>query len=149
MLTAFYILPYLRFGVKNYTFRVQEASLLSQYGGEDGCQEFLCRIVKTSSFCGIIFPTTWLIYKPKIEAITGELASPWKVRDAFLGAGLYLKAFGADTKSYTKEIGAVTAYLCGTSYMTTRCKQAGGYWYRSSVMKNADQWEDWIDEGLF
>jgi len=106
-----------------------------QWGGAMGPAQFI--------------PTTWLIYKPKIEAITNETANPWKVRDAFLAAGLYLKAFGANTKIYTKEIGAVTAYLCGTSYMTTRCKQAGGYWYRSSVMKNATQWEDWIDEGVF
>lgn len=106
-----------------------------QWGGAMGPAQFI--------------PTTWQIYKPKIEAITGELANPWRVRDAFLAAGLYLKDFGAASQILQKEIGAVTAYLCGTSYMTSRCQQAGGYWYRSSVMENASQWEDWIEEGVF
>jgi membrane-bound lytic murein transglycosylase B len=106
-----------------------------QWGGAMGPAQFI--------------PTTWKIYKPKIEAITGQMANPWKVRDAFLAAGLYLKDFGANSQILQKEIGAVTAYLCGTSYMTSRCQQAGGYWYRSSVIKNASQWEDWIEEGVF
>jgi len=106
-----------------------------QWGGAMGPAQFI--------------PTTWLLYESKIEAITGETANPWRVRDAFLAAGLYLKAFKADTQILQKEIGAVTAYLCGTSYMTSRCQQAGGYWYRSLVIKNASQWEDWIEEGVF
>lgn len=106
-----------------------------QWGGAMGPAQFI--------------PTTWKLYKPKVEAITNKTASPWVVRDAFLAAGLYLKAFGADSQILQKEIGAVTAYLCGTSYMTSRCQQAGGYWYRNLVMKNASEWEDWIEEGVF
>ncbi|MBU3918515.1 lytic murein transglycosylase [Patescibacteria group bacterium] len=106
-----------------------------QWGGAMGPAQFM--------------PATWLSYKSKITAITGEPANPWRVRDAFLAAGLYLKAFNADTQILQKEIGAVTAYLCGTTYMTTRCEQGGGYWYRSLVIKNASQWEDWIDQGVF
>ncbi len=106
-----------------------------QWGGAMGPAQFM--------------PATWLSYRSKITAITGESANPWRIRDAFLASGLYLKAFKADTQILQKEIGAVTAYLCGTSYMTTRCQQAGGYWYRNLVIKNASQWEDWIDEGVF
>jgi len=106
-----------------------------QWGGAMGPAQFM--------------PATWMSYKSKITAITGEPANPWRVRDAFLAAGLYLKAFKADTQILQKEIGAVTAYLCGTTYMTTRCEQGGGYWYRNLVIKNASQWEDWIDQGVF
>ena len=96
-------------------------------------------------------PGTWLGlgYKDRIEKITGELASPWIVRDAFLASGLYLQDWGADSQNLQKEIGAVTAYLCGTSYMTARCQQAGGYWYRNLVIEKATQWEKWAEEGVF
>ncbi|MCK4354855.1 lytic murein transglycosylase [Candidatus Parcubacteria bacterium] len=101
-------------------------------------------------------PNTWLGkglsygYKQKVEAITGEVpANPWRVRDAFLAMGLYLQDFGAGNQKLQTEIGAVTAYLCGTSRMTTTCRKAGGEWYRSSVMKNAAIYQEYIDDGVF
>jgi peptidoglycan hydrolase CwlO-like protein len=97
-------------------------------------------------------PSTWLNlkYKSRIETITGIIpANPWRVKDAFLAAGLYLKDWGADSKVLQKEIGAVTAYLCGTSSMTTSCIRAGGKSYRTSVMNKAVQWQAWIDQGVF
>ena len=114
-----------------------------QWGGAMGPAQFM--------------PGTWLgkgysskaSYKDRIEKITGELASPWIVRDAFLASGLYLQDWGADSQNLQKEIGAVTAYLCGTSYMTARCQQAGGYWYRNLVIEKASQWEKWAEEGVF
>jgi peptidoglycan hydrolase CwlO-like protein len=113
-----------------------------QWGGAMGPAQFM--------------PNTWLNpknldngYKRKIENITGKMANPWNVRDAFLAAGLYLKDWGAASQTLTKEVGAVTAYLCGSSYMTTVCKNAGGYGYRNLVMEKATQWEKWADEGVF
>jgi len=113
-----------------------------QWGGAMGPAQFM--------------PVTWLnpanpenSYKKKVENITGETANPWRVRDAFLAAGLYLKDWGAASQTLKKEVGAVTAYLCGTSYMTSRCKSAGGYWYRNLVMEKAAEWEKWADEGVF
>jgi len=109
-----------------------------QWGGAMGPAQFM--------------PGTWLGlgYKERIEKITGVVpASPWRIRDAFLAAGLYLKDWGADSQILQKEIGAVTAYLCGTSYMTTRCQQAGGYGYRNLVIQKASQWEEWAEEGVF
>ena len=97
-------------------------------------------------------PSTWLNlkYKTRVETITGVIpANPWRVKDAFLAAGLYLKDWGADTKILSKEIGAVTAYLCGTSSMTTSCIRAGGQGYRNTVMSKAVQWQAWIDQGVF
>ena len=101
-------------------------------------------------------PNTWLGkglsygYKQKVEAITGEIpANPWKVRDAFLAMGLYLKDFGAANQKLSTEKGAVIAYLCGSPYMTSRCRAAGGDWYSNSVMKNAAIFQGYIDDGVF
>jgi len=96
-------------------------------------------------------PNTWLNlgYKQKVENITGiKPANPWLASDAFLAAALYLANFDAGTKSRESEMGAVTAYLCGTSKMTDRCQAAGGKWYRDLVMEKTDKWQKWIDAGL-
>lgn len=113
-----------------------------QWGGAMGPAQFM--------------PNTWLNpsnpdkgYKARVENILGGIANPWRVKDAFLAAGLYLSDWGAGSKTLQKEVGAVTAYLCGTSVMTSRCKAAGGYSYRNQVMNNASEWEDWIDQGVF
>jgi len=96
-------------------------------------------------------PNTWLYggYKERVESITGiKPANPWLARDAFLAAALYLADHGATSQTRQAEMGAVTAYLCGTTTMTSSCKRAGGEWYRSSVMQKADQWQAWIDQGI-
>jgi len=97
-------------------------------------------------------PATWLNlkYKARVETIIGIVpANPWRVKDAFLGAALYLADWGADSQKLQKEIGAVTAYLCGTSSMTSSCIRAGGKGYRSAVMTKTAQWQNWIDQGVF
>lgn len=113
-----------------------------QWGGAMGPAQFM--------------PNTWLNpsnpdkgYKKRVEDILGGTANPWRVKDAFLAAGLYLSDWGAGSQKLQKEVGAVTAYLCGTSTMTSRCQTAGGYSYRNQVMANASEWEKWIDEGVF
>jgi len=96
-------------------------------------------------------PNTWLNcgYKQKVESITGiKPANPWRARDAFLAAALYLADWNAGTQNRQSEIGAVTAYLCGTSAMTATCSRAGGKWYRNLVMQKADQWQQWINQGI-
>ncbi|MDI6602978.1 MAG: lytic murein transglycosylase [Patescibacteria group bacterium] len=95
-------------------------------------------------------PTTWLNsgYKQRVENITGvRPANPWRARDAFLAAALYLADWNASTQNQQSEIGAVTAFLCGTSTMTTRCQEANGEWYRNLVMQKANQWQKWVNEG--
>ncbi len=108
-------------------------------------------------------PSTWLDlgYKERIEAITGNKpANPWRVQDAFLAAGLYLSDWGADSQKMYDEIGAATAYLCGTSTMTSRCIKAGGKAYvygwtdssgqhHSGIMDYAAEFQDYIDSGVF
>lgn len=94
-------------------------------------------------------PTTWLKYRERVESITGEKpANPWRAGDAFLAAALYLADWNASTRDRQSEIGAVTAYLCGTSAMTSACSRAGGEWYRNLVMEKADWWQQQIDQGI-
>lgn len=109
-----------------------------QWGGAMGPAQFM--------------PNTWLNldYKQKVENITGvRPANPWRARDAFLASALYLADWNANTQRLQSEMGAVTAYLCGTSTMTTTCSRAGGEWYRNLVMQKTSQWQKWIDEGVF
>ena len=97
-------------------------------------------------------PNTWLNlgYKERVESITGvKPANPWRARDAFLAAALYLADFNAKTQKRESEMAAVTAYLCGTPTLTTRCINAGGKWYRDTVMKKANEWQTLIDQGDF
>ena len=109
-----------------------------QWGGAMGAAQFM--------------PNTWLKlnYAKRVSRITGvEPANPWRIKDAFLAAGLYLSDWGASSQKLRGEIGAATAYLCGTNRMTAACKRAGGASYRYQVMENAAQWQKWIDEGVF
>lgn len=104
-----------------------------QWGGAMGPAQFM--------------PNTWLNlgYKQKVESLTGiKPANPWRANDAFLAAALYLANFNASTKNQEHEKNAVTAYLCGTTTMTSRCKAAGGEWYRNLVLQKAREWEEWI-----
>jgi len=96
-------------------------------------------------------PNTWLNlgYKQKVESVTNQKpANPWLARDAFLAAAFYLADWGALSQSRDNEMGAVTAFLCGTSKITPTCRAAGGEWYRNLVMQKADQWQLWINQGL-
>lgn len=108
-----------------------------QWGGAMGPAQFM--------------PNTWLRagYKQRVENITGvSPANPWRARDAFLAAALYLADWNATTQTRSSEIGAVTAYLCGTSQMTTRCRRAGGEGYRNLVMRKANWWQQQINQGI-
>jgi len=108
-----------------------------QWGGAMGPAQFM--------------PETWikLGYKKRVEDITGiRPANPWKVKDAFLAAALYLKDWGADSQRELKEIGAARAYLCGTSRLTRTCRIAGGRTYAYNVMKYANKFQDYIDKGI-
>ncbi len=113
-------------------------------------------------------PNTWLNpnnpekgYKRRVEKITGITpADPWRIQDAFLASGLYLSDWGANSQKYYDEIGAATAYLCGSSRMTSRCIRAGGKAYiygwtdksgnhRSGIMDYAAEFQNYIDKGIF
>ncbi|MBI2450730.1 MAG: lytic murein transglycosylase [Parcubacteria group bacterium] len=59
-------------------------------------------------------PSTWLIYENRVAAATGNNPpDPWKIRDAFTAAALFLTDLGANKKTESAEIRASRAYLSG------------------------------------
>jgi len=87
-------------------------------------------------------PSTWMIYKDKVSAITGKAADPWNIKDAFLAAALYLKDYGAAEQTYNSEWKAAMIYFSGTSRRTSY----NGYgFYGDSVMSIAVQLQEDID----
>ncbi|MDP2650588.1 MAG: lytic murein transglycosylase, partial [bacterium] len=90
------------------------------YGGAMGPAQFI--------------PTTWIGYKDKVAAITGNSpASPWRNLDAFVAAGLYLKSAGAGSN----EINAAARYYCGGNWNRYVCTQV----YGKAVANRAAQFE--------
>ncbi|MFA6994909.1 MAG: hypothetical protein WC249_00675 [Patescibacteria group bacterium] len=82
-------------------------------------------------------PSTWLGYKSAIAAITGRTANPWDIRDAFLAAGLKLKADGAATLS--GEWAAAMRYFSGSTNPVYS-------FYGDSVIATATQYQNDINE---
>ena len=75
------------------------------YGGAMGPAQFI--------------PSTWMIYKDKLKAITGKPGDPWNIRDAFLASALYLADYGAAKQNYDSEWRAAMIYFSGTSKRTS------------------------------
>lgn len=90
------------------------------YGGAMGPAQFI--------------PTTWITYRDKVAAITGNSpASPWRNVDAFVAAGLYLKSAGAGSS----EVNAAARYYCGSNWSRYVCTQV----YGKAVADRAAQFE--------
>lgn len=81
-------------------------------------------------------PSTWILYQEKVKAITGRLADPWNIKDAFLAAGLYLKDLGGKQN----EFRAVMRYFSG--YRWSKWEE----FYGRSVLAIATQYEKDIKE---
>lgn len=60
-------------------------------------------------------PSTWVLYDDRIMAITGKIANPWDVRDAFLAAALLLKDNGAASGKSDAEWRAAMLYFSGST----------------------------------
>lgn len=78
-------------------------------------------------------PSTWVKagYGQKVSDITGKVADPWDITDAFLANGLYLKDLGAKTN----EFKAAMKYYCGGN-----CSKYDQF-YGKSVVNIANQYE--------
>lgn len=78
-------------------------------------------------------PSTWVKigYGQKVSVITGKVADPWNIKDAFLASALYLKDLGAQKN----EFKASMRYYCGGS-----CSSYDQF-YGRNVVKIADQYE--------
>jgi len=83
-------------------------------------------------------PSTWMIYKDRVKAITGT-ADPWSIRDSFIASALYLKDKGASSQNYKDEWNAAIAYFAG--YVNLRYR-----FYGDSVMSMASKYESDIQE---
>ena len=82
-------------------------------------------------------PSTWMAYKAKVEAITGKIANPWDIRDAFIAAAIKLAAGGATEQS--GEWAAAMRYFSGST--NTRYR-----FYGDSVVAQASKYQSDIDE---
>ena len=71
------------------------------YGGAMGPAQFI--------------PSTWVVYKNRVKAITGKPADPWNIKDAFLAAALYLSDYGAMKQTYNGEWRAAMIYFSGST----------------------------------
>ena len=91
------------------------------YGGAMGPAQFI--------------PSTWMLYRDKVKAITGKNADPWNIKDSFLAAALYLANYGAKKQTYDAEWKAAMIYFSGT----TNTKYQ---FYGESVMKIASRYEE-------
>ena len=78
-------------------------------------------------------PSTWVNagYGQKVSDITGRVADPWDISDAFLATGLLLKDNGARNN----EFNAAMKYYCGNS-----CTRYDRF-YGNSVISIANQYE--------
>lgn len=81
-------------------------------------------------------PSTWMGYKDRVAAITGKMANPWDIRDAFIASALKLRAGGAGTVE--GEWAAAMRYFSGGT--NTRYR-----FYGDNVVKTANEYQADID----
>ncbi len=82
-------------------------------------------------------PSTWMGYKDQVTAISGKLANPWDIRDAFLAAAIKLQAGGAG--SVDGEWAAAMRYFSGSTNPKYR-------FYGDNVVATAKQYQSDIDQ---
>lgn len=98
------------------------------YGGAMGPAQFI--------------PSTWVLYKTKITAVTGNNPpSPWNTRDAFAASSLLLKDNGAAKGGRTAEQRAAVCYLAGCG----NASKAAYQFYGNDVMAIADKYDKQIE----
>lgn len=81
-------------------------------------------------------PSTWMGYKDKVSALTGQAANPWDIRDAFVAAGIKLGNDGA--KTVDGEWVAAMRYFSGSTNTKYR-------FYGDNVVAQADKYQRDID----
>jgi membrane-bound lytic murein transglycosylase B len=60
-------------------------------------------------------PSTWMLYRSRLQAITGNPADPWNINDAFMAAALYVSDYGAKKQNYDSEWKAAMIYFSGST----------------------------------
>ncbi|MBI5732338.1 lytic murein transglycosylase [Candidatus Jorgensenbacteria bacterium] len=98
-----------------------------RYGGAMGPAQFI--------------PSTWKIFEASILQVTGSNPpNPWNNSDAFAATALYLKKYGADSKSTTAEKKAAAIYYCGSNWQRYACS-----YYAGKVVETAGKFQKDID----
>ena len=94
------------------------------YGGAMGPAQFI--------------PSTWNLYRSRLEALKGSPADPWNIKDAFLASALYVSDLGASKQTYNAE------WCAAISYFSGRCNTKYRF-YGDSVMALAARYESDIE----
>ncbi len=81
-------------------------------------------------------PSTWMGYKDKVSAITGKVANPWDIRDAFVAAAMKLGNDGA--KTVEGEWAAAMRYFSGGTNTKYR-------FYGDNVVAQAERYQKDIE----
>lgn len=97
------------------------------YGGAMGPAQFI--------------PSTWMIYKDEVKAITGKAADPWNIKDAFLAAAVYLADYGATKQTYNGEFNAALSYFAGPNWYNSYYKNIYTRDYGYPVMRITAKYE--------
>jgi len=102
------------------------------YGGAMGPAQFI--------------PSTWMIYRDRLKAITGKPGDPWNIKDAFLASALYLSDFGATKQTYNGEFNAALSYFAGPSWYKSKYKGVYERDYGYPVMSITKRYESDIEK---
>ena len=94
------------------------------YGGAMGPAQFI--------------PSTWNMYRDRLNKLAGRSVDPWNTKDAFLAAAVYLEDAGAGAQTYNAEWRAAMIYFSGGT--NTRYR-----FYGDSVMRITSQYEKDIE----
>jgi len=84
-------------------------------------------------------PSTWIGYDAKISAITGKVADPWDIRDAFIAAAIKLTNDGASSNTDQGEWNAAMRYFSGSTNTQFR-------FYGDQVMTRTEQYRQDIKD---
>lgn len=79
--------------------------------------------------------STWELFAARLQALLGQTADPWGVKDSFTAAALYLSDLGASAQTTSTESHAASKYYGGSSA------------YANSVMYKASCIQGFIDNG--
>ena len=102
------------------------------YGGAMGPAQFI--------------PSTWILYRDRLEAIIGKPGDPWNIKDAFLASALYLSDFGAAKQTYNGEFNAALSYFAGPSWYKSKYKSVYERDYGYPVMSITKRYESDIEK---
>jgi peptidoglycan hydrolase CwlO-like protein len=95
------------------------------YGGAMGPAQFI--------------PSTWMMYRDRLNQILGRPANPWTISDSFLASGVLLTDSGARSQTRDGEWRAAMIYFSGGTTNSTY------FWYANQVVDRADQFEKDIE----